>query len=87
MTYKSEGLAEYLGLSNLYITFNGYWPERNAMMKTGSFKECEAFTVCARTNAFNDKIMVVASAGNTARAFGRVCSGESYPVVVMYSGR
>ena len=63
VTYKSEGLAEYLGLSNLYITFNGYWPERNAMMKTGSFKECEAFSVCARTNAFNDKIMVVASAG------------------------
>lgn len=25
VTYKSEGLAEYLGLSNLYITFNGYW--------------------------------------------------------------
>lgn len=28
VTYKSEGLAAHLGLSNLYITFNGYWPER-----------------------------------------------------------
>ncbi|MFR5656713.1 MAG: hypothetical protein ACLUDU_01345 [Butyricimonas faecihominis] len=32
VTYKSEGLAEYLGLSNLYITFNGYWRNGNAMM-------------------------------------------------------
>ena len=82
VTYKSEGLAEYLGLSNLYITFNGYWPERNAVMKTGSFKECEAFSVCARNNAFNDKIMVVASAGNTARAFGRVCSENRIPLLL-----
>ena len=82
VTYKSEGLAEYLGLSNLYITFNGYWPERNAVMKTGSFKECEAYSVCARNNAFNDKIMVVASAGNTARAFGRVCSENHIPLLL-----
>ena len=27
VTYKSEGLAGELGLSDLYITFNGYWPE------------------------------------------------------------
>jgi cysteate synthase len=26
-TYKSDGLAEFLGLENLYITFNGYFPE------------------------------------------------------------
>ena len=28
VTYKSEGLAGELGLSDLYITFNGYWPEK-----------------------------------------------------------
>lgn len=82
VTYKSEGLAEYLGLSNLYITFNGYWPERGAMMKTGSFKECEAYAVCARTNGNSGKIMVVASAGNTARAFGRVCSENNIPLLL-----
>lgn len=82
VTYKSEGLAEYLGLSNLYITFNGYWPERGAMMKTGSFKECEAYAVCARTNSNSGKIMVVASAGNTARAFGRVCSENNIPLLL-----
>ena len=42
VTYKSTGLANKLGLTNLYITFNGYWPEKGAMMKTGTFKECEA---------------------------------------------
>ena len=34
ITYKSEGLAKHLGLNNLYITFNGFWPERNARMTT-----------------------------------------------------
>ena len=74
LTYKSEGLAAYLGLSNLYITFSGYWPEKNAGMKTCSFKETEAYSVCARMTQNEDKILVVASAGNTARAFARVCS-------------
>jgi cysteate synthase len=82
ITYKSTGLAEYLGLSNLYVTFNGHWPEKGALMQTGTFKECEAFTVCSRLNPFNDKVMVVASAGNTARAFARVCSENSIPLLI-----
>lgn len=83
VTYKSEGLAKALGLTELYITFNGYWPEKGALMMTGAFKECEAYTVCARTNDhFGDKIMVVASAGNTARAFARVCSENNIPLLL-----
>lgn len=82
ITYKSEGLAGKLGLSNLYITFNGYWPEKGATMKTGAFKECEAYAVCARTHKFDDEIMVVASAGNTARAFARVCSENKIPLLL-----
>jgi cysteate synthase len=74
ITYKSEGLAKELGLSNLYITFSGYWPEKGIQMKTCSFKETEAYTVCARMNPHKDKVLVVASAGNTARAFAQVCS-------------
>ncbi len=81
VTYRSEGMAEFLGLENLYITFNGYWPEKGAFMKSGTFKECEAFSVCARTN--NSKgVMVVASAGNTARAFARVCSQNKIPLLL-----
>jgi cysteate synthase len=82
VTYKSEHLSKQLGLKNLYITFSGYWPEKGAYMQTGSFKECEAFSVCARINPYADKIMVVASAGNTARAFARVCSENKIPLLI-----
>lgn len=81
ITYKSTEIAKLLGLENLYITFNGYWPEKGAYMKTGTFKECEAFSVCARPNS-KKGVMVVASAGNTARAFARVCSQNKIPLLV-----
>ncbi|MCK9411197.1 MAG: cysteate synthase [Prolixibacteraceae bacterium] len=81
VTFKSEGLSKFLGLNQLYITFNGYWPERGALMKSGTFKECEAYSVCARKNSSNGT-MVVASAGNTARAFARVCSQNKIPLLL-----
>ncbi len=82
VTYKSEGLAQELGLKNLYITFSGYWPEKGISMKTCSFKETEAYTVCARENIHQDKVLVVASAGNTARAFAQVCSDNKIPLLL-----
>lgn len=82
VTYRSEGLAAHLGLENLYITFSGYWPEKGAHMETASFKETEAYSVCARLPEGNDRIMVVASAGNTARAFAKVCSDNNIPVLI-----
>ena len=82
VTYKSTGLANELGLANLYITFSGYWPEKGAMMETGSFKECEAYSVCARPRGDTKGVMVVASAGNTARAFAKVCSENKIPVLI-----
>ena len=82
VTYKSTGLASVLGLENLYITFSGYWPERGAGMKTCSFKETEAYSVCARLAEDNDRILVVASAGNTPRAFANVCSENNIPLLV-----
>ena len=75
VTYRSEALAKELGLENLYITFNGYFPERGANMQTCSFKETEAYSVCARMDEKCDKILVVASAGNTAR-IGRASCRE-----------
>ena len=81
-TYKSVGLAKVLGLENLYITFNGYFPEKGATMTTCSFKETEAYSVCARTDADNDKVLVVASAGNTARAFAKVCSENNIKLLL-----
>ncbi len=82
VTYKSEGLAKYLGLSQLYITFSGYWPEKGALMHTCSFKETEAFSVVGRLSHENNKVLVVASAGNTARAFARVCSDNNIPLLL-----
>lgn len=82
VTYKSQALAEELGLDNLYITFSGWWPEKGAAMPTCSFKETEAYSVCGRLPENNNRIMVVASAGNTARAFAQVCSNNNIPIVI-----
>ena len=82
VTYKSEGLASHLGLKNLYITFSGYWPEKGALMSTGSFKETEAYSVCGRLDPAQSKVLVVASAGNTARAFAKVCSDNNIPLLL-----
>jgi cysteate synthase len=82
VTYKSRALANFLGLENLYITFSGYWPEIGANMRTCSFKETEAYSVCGRLSAENKDVLVVASAGNTARAFARVCSDNNIPLLL-----
>lgn len=83
ITYKSEKLAKKLGLNSLYITFSGWWPERGARMTTCSFKETEAYSVCARLGeGQKDQVLVVASAGNTARAFAKVCSDNGIPLLL-----
>lgn len=82
VTYKSKGLADLLGMENLYITLSGYVPKRGARMETCSFKETEAFSVCARLPKNDKRVLVVQSAGNTARAFARVCSDNDIPVVI-----
>ncbi len=82
ITYRSRKLAGELGLKNLWITFSGYWPEKGAGMSTCSFKETEAYAVCGRMTPEMDRVLVVASAGNTARAFARVCSENAIPLLI-----
>ena len=82
VTYKSKGLAKFLGLNNLYITFSGWNPKIGAKMKTCSFKETEAYSVCARIDKRERRTLIVQSAGNTARAFAQVCSDNDIPVVI-----
>ncbi len=82
ITYKSTGLAAELGLKNLWITFSGYWPEKGIAMKTCSFKETESYSVCGRMTPEMNKILVVASAGNTSRAFAQVCSDNNIPLLI-----
>jgi cysteate synthase len=83
ITYKSEVLARELGLSNLYVTFNGFWPEKGAAIKTCSFKELEAVPTMLRAAEKKSGILVVASAGNTGRAFAQVAAEMNTPVVVV----
>ena len=82
VTYRSKGLADLLKLDNLFITFSGYYPEIGAFMQTCSFKETEAYSVCARLPRDEERVLVVASAGNTARAFAKVCSDNGIPLLL-----
>ena len=82
VTYKSKGLAKFLGLENLWITFSGWCPRIGAKFKTCSFKETEAYSVLARLPKGEKRTLVVQSAGNTARAFAQVCSDNRIPVVI-----
>ncbi len=83
VTYHSSALGEALELTNLFVTFSGYWPERGATMTTGTFKECEAFAVGGRFPAESNRVLVVASAGNTARAFLHVAALHDMPLLVV----
>lgn len=72
VTFRSEKLSKELGLKNLWVCFTGYYPERNAYAVSGSFKELEALPTYARLKDFSDDSIVIASAGNTARAFAEI---------------
>ncbi|MDD3245557.1 MAG: cysteate synthase [Methanosarcina sp.] len=88
ITYKSEALAKELGLSNLYIGFSGYWPEKGAFIKTCSFKELEAHPTMQLLKESRGKAIVLASAGNTGRAFAHTSAltGIDVYIVVPDSG-
>ena len=83
ITYQSKNLAQYLKLDNLFISFNGYWKEKNAKLFTCSFKELEAPCVLTRVPENSKKTLVVASAGNTGRAFANICSQNKIPLYLV----
>ena len=81
--FRSPELADELGLNDLVVLFNGYWPDRGAEMITGSFKELEAFSATSRLDPQGSDAIVVASAGNTGRAFYQICSRFDIPAVIV----
>jgi cysteate synthase len=81
--FRSEALAHELDIPHLYIGFNGYWPERGGTITTCSFKELEAIPTIIRMQEQRPGTLVIASAGNTARAFLQVSSLTAIPVVVV----
>ncbi len=88
VTYKSRGLAHELNLENLYISFNGYWPEKGASLPTCSFKDLEAAPTMQRhQEQDSSSTLVVASAGNTARAFAHIASLTGQPLALFVPER
>lgn len=87
--YRSEKLGSFLGLPNLWIAFNGYWPERGVLLETGTFKEFEAHTVLGRLPGLSSDpaILTVASSGNTGAAFAWTCSLRQQPCLLVVPAR
>jgi cysteate synthase len=82
IAYRSSGLAGALRLPNLWIAFNGFWPERDAMLETATFKDLEACTVLGRLPE-SGVILTVASSGNTGAAFAWACSCREIPCLII----
>ena len=83
VTYKSEKLNRIIGLSNVWVVFNGYWPEKGATLETATFKELEAWAVLSRIPDQHEGVLTIASAGNTAAAFARACSLNKIPCLII----
>ena len=81
--YHSTRLGGHLGMRDLWIAFNGWWPERGATLATATFKELEAVAVLGRLDPGEQRTMVVASAGNTAAAFASIASQFGVPAVIV----
>jgi cysteate synthase len=86
VAYQGTALGHRLGLDNLWVIWNGWWPERGGFMETCSFKELEAQAVCGRTAEGWNGSLVVSSAGNTARAFHHACSRYGVPALLVVPG-
>lgn len=82
VVFRSERLSRLVGIPDLWVAFNGYWPERGGHLETGTFKELEAYTVLGRLPE-DPVVLVVASAGNTAAAFASVCSRYGQPCLLI----
>ena len=81
VTYKSAGLAKELGLSNLWVSFNGYYPDFGAYYKSCTFKELHAVLVMQYAMESGVEKLALASAGNTAVAFSYIAEYLKFPVV------
>ena len=69
--FRSESLADELGLKNLYYAFHGYFPDLGAHLETCTFKEIEVVVSLRYARECGVRGISVASVGNTANAFLR----------------
>lgn len=87
IVFKNEALSRELDLPNLWIGFTGYYPERGAKVMSCTFKEMEALPTYARLKDNGGGTVVVASAGNTARAFAEVSADADADCVIVVPER
>ena len=92
---QSRAFARKLGLKDLDLLFSGYSPELGCDIRSTTFKEFEAYSVLANlggslnrgtgqtTGQSESPVLVVASAGNTARAFAEVALRENLAVLLV----
>lgn len=80
---KAEALGKAIGLNNLWLLISCYAPEYGATLITTTFKELEALGVFARVQEQTNKILVVSSAGNAARAFLEIGAKHHLPAIVV----
>lgn len=83
MTFQNESLSKTLGLPRLWLTLTGWAPEYECYAKTGSFKELEAYPTLSNLSKSCGKSIVVASAGNTGRAFAQAAAETGHSVVLI----
>ena len=83
IAFQSERLSKELGLDDLWIGFTGYYPERGGKVRSCTFKEMEALPTYARLRDNGGGTVIVASAGNTARAFAQTANDIGNPCVVV----
>ncbi|MCX6091989.1 MAG: cysteate synthase [Candidatus Bipolaricaulota bacterium] len=81
--FRSEQLAETLGLTELSVAFSGYAPEVTARNVTGTFKDFEALPTLLYLREHGATGVVLASAGNTARAFAYAAGVLGFPTTIV----
>lgn len=87
IVYKSQNLAKKWGLTNLYIAFNGYWPEKGAENITRTFKDYEALPTLLNFIDYGKKKIILSSAGNTARAFAYATTLLDFDTYIVIPGK
>jgi cysteate synthase len=81
--HRCERFGGRLGLTQLFCCFNGYWPEIGAHNPTCTFKDFEALPTLQAFADEGKRRIIVASAGNTARAFAHAAEAAEVDVVVV----
>ncbi|MFC1525529.1 cysteate synthase [Candidatus Latescibacterota bacterium] len=80
-------LSRSLGLENLWVLLSCYAPRHGASCLTCTFKEGEALGVFSRVMEQTSKALLVASAGNAARAYLEVGARGNLPGIVVIPAR